>query len=1278
MATSLEAASQWQQGFDFRNTAAFVTDPPGDTYVLPTMKYPTTANGVTFGWVKTSLVQGRDRSLKVDPRLAGVNLITNGSPATFYVDLPSPGTYNLSLAMGDAGYQECWKQCQIQFLDGNTVLATLSRGSTNLGYFYDAAGNNWSAAVWPGSNVSQQVTLTGTRLTVVLGTNQATGDFTPIAFLGVSQGSGSSNFTMSASPASLSVQQGNQGTSTITTAISGSFNSAISLSASGVPSGTAVSFSPNPIPAPGAGSSAMTITVGATPAGTYPITVTGDGGGVEQNTTVTLTVTVQQQPNFTISVSPASLTIQQGNQGNTTITTTISGGFNSAIGLSTSGVPSGTTPSFNPNPIPAPGAGSSILTIKVGGSTPAGTYPVTVTGNGGGIQQSATVTLTVTAASGGWQQGFDFRNTKTYVTDPPGDTSVLATTKYPTTVNGVTFGWLNTYFVQGRDRNPKIDPRLSGVNLITNGSPATFHVDLPSPGTYNVSLAMGDASYLECWKQCLIQVLDGNTLLAAVIEGTTNLGYFYDAVGDNWSAAAWPAGNVSQQVTLAGTQLTVVVGTNQNTGDYTPIAFLGLAQASGTPNFAISTSPASLSVQQGNQGASTITTTVSGGFNSAIALSASGVPTGTTVSFNPNPIPAPGSGNSMMAFTVGNSTPVGSYPITLTGNGGGIQQSAAMTLAVTAAGNQGLGNAYVGQPYSFTLQASFGTPPYTYQLTSGTLPPGLSMDQSGNITGIPTTVGQSPFEVLVTDSSQPPQRQTFDYTLNVLIAVTTYHNDNYRSGANTNETTLNTTNVDVQTFGKRSVFAVQGYVYAQPLYVAGVNIKGTAHNLALIATEHDQVYAFDVNSGQQIWQTTFLSSNGNLIISTVASPGDTNCGDLVPEVGITGTPAIDTSTNTMYLVAKTKEYNVQTQKTTFYQTLHALDITTGLDKVSPQRVIATAPGAGTGSVNGVLTFDPLVQAQRPGLMIQNGTVFIAFASHCDLGTYHGWIMAFDENRLAPSGVTVDTPNGYEGGYWGGGSGLAADSTGSIYGATGNGYFDADKGGIDYGDSILRMTWSSASKTFTLADYFTPWDQLSLDQDDTDLGSGGLLLLPDQPGTEYPHLLVQAGKEGTIDLVSRDNMGHFHSGNDSQIVQTLPYAVGGIWGAPAFWNNNAYFGGIYDTLKAFSFDPKAQVLSSSATSKSLRSFNYPGPTPSVSASGNTNGIVWIVENDNWGGGAAVLRAYDATNLATELYNSGQNSGRDGAGLAVKFTIPTIADGYVFLGAENEVDVYGLLQ
>src|SRR5208337_406032 len=391
-------SSVWGQGFDFRNTSTLVTDPPGDTYVLSTTAYPTKGTGVTYGWVNTSLVQARDRNAKLDPRLAGINFVTNGYPATFYVDLPSAGTYNLSLAMGDAGYAQCSQQCQVQFLDGSTVLATVTGGPTQAGYFYDAKGNNWSAAAWPSSNVSQQVTLAGTRLTVVVGKTQATGTYTTIAFLGVTQVSGTPNFTLSALPASLSVAQGNQGTSSITTTISGGFNSAISLSASGMPSGTTVSFNPNPIPAPGGGNSTMTITVGSsTPTGTYPITVTGNGGGIQQTTTVTLTVTPQQQQSFTLSASPASLSIQQGNQGASTITTTISGGFNSAIGLSASGMPSGTTVSFNPNPIPAPGSGSSTMTITVGSSTPTGTYPITVTGNGGGMQQTATVTLTVTA-----------------------------------------------------------------------------------------------------------------------------------------------------------------------------------------------------------------------------------------------------------------------------------------------------------------------------------------------------------------------------------------------------------------------------------------------------------------------------------------------------------------------------------------------------------------------------------------------------------------------------------------------------------------------------------------------------------------------------------------------------------------------------------------------------------------------------------------------------------------------------------------------------------------
>ena len=226
------AAASWQQGFDFRSTKGFVTDPSGSTYVLPTTVYPTTVNGVTFGWTKNSTT-GRDRNAKLDPRLAGINFVSNGSPATFYVDLPSAGTYDISLAMGDAGFGQCWVQCQVQFFDGTTQLATVSGGPIPMTNFYDATGKVWSAANWPSGNLSQQVTLAGTRLTVVVGTSKATGDFTTLAFLGVAQVSGSPSFTISASPASLSIQQGDQGMSTITTTLSGGFDSAISLSASG-------------------------------------------------------------------------------------------------------------------------------------------------------------------------------------------------------------------------------------------------------------------------------------------------------------------------------------------------------------------------------------------------------------------------------------------------------------------------------------------------------------------------------------------------------------------------------------------------------------------------------------------------------------------------------------------------------------------------------------------------------------------------------------------------------------------------------------------------------------------------------------------------------------------------------------------------------------------------------------------------------------------------------------------------------------------------------------
>jgi hypothetical protein len=508
------------------------------------------------------------------------------------------------------------------------------------------------------------------------------------------------------------------------------------------------------------------------------------------------------------------------------------------------------------------------------------------------------------------------------------------------------------------------------------------------------------------------------------------------------------------------------------------------------------------------------------------------------------------------------------------------------------------------------------------------------------------------------------------------VAVTTYHNDNYRSGVNANETILTPSNVNEVSFGKLLALPVEGEIYAQPLYVPGVNINGTLHNVLYVATEHDQVYAFDANSGQQLWRKSFIGTFGEKQILPVSSD-DVDCDNIAPEIGITSTPVIDLTSNEIYVVAKTKE--IVDNVTTFYQRMHVLDIGTGAENLTDRYfgapITAVTPGTGSGSVNGYLTFDPLVEHQRAALTLSNGMVFASWASHCDNGNYHGYVMAFSASSLRPIGVYVSTPNAYDGGFWASGSGPAVDADNFLYVPSGNGLFDVNVGGIDYGDSILRLSWAGVMPK--VADYFTPWDQVMLNIYDEDVASGGLLLLPDQPGAHYPHLLVQAGKEGTIDLVNRDDMGHFNPSGDTQIVQTLPGLMNGIYGAPAMWNDNIYFGPISDPLLAFYYDPVAQQISSSYTSKSPEFFGFPGTTPSISANGTSNGIVWTLETDAYETGPAILRAYDATNLATELYNSNQNQQRDQAGVAVKFTVPTVADGLVFVGGVGEVDIYGLL-
>ena len=501
------------------------------------------------------------------------------------------------------------------------------------------------------------------------------------------------------------------------------------------------------------------------------------------------------------------------------------------------------------------------------------------------------------------------------------------------------------------------------------------------------------------------------------------------------------------------------------------------------------------------------------------------------------------------------------------------------------------------------------------------------------------------------------------------VQVITQHNDNARTGQNLQETVLTPVNVNVQTFGKLFSSFVDGQVYAQPLYVPNVTIPGKGiHNVVYIATEHDSVYALDAdsNSGEDVsplWQTSFIDPANGI---TTLSVGDVNCYDAVsPEYGITSTPVIDTSTNTIYVVAATKEHG------SFFNRLHALDITTGAEKFGgPVAIEATYPGTGDGSSGGTLTFDPIKHLNRAGLLMSNGNIYLAWASYCDNTPFHGWVMAYDKTTLQQNGVWVATPNGEDGGIWMAGAGLSADAAGNLIFSTGNGTFDTSGTPVDFGDSIVKMTLNGTS--FTVSDYFTPYNQADLDDNDLDLAAGGVLLLPDQSGP-HPHEAIGGGKDGNVYVVDRDNMGHFNPTNNSQIVQTVTGSPAGMHTSAAYWNENVYFGWVDDPVEAFSLS--SGLLSSLPTSSSPTTFHYPGAGLSISANNNTNAILWALETTQTD--EAVLHAYDATNLGLELYNSAQNGARDSVGLPVKFAVPTVANGKVYVGAAGAVSVYGIL-
>ena len=508
--------------------------------------------------------------------------------------------------------------------------------------------------------------------------------------------------------------------------------------------------------------------------------------------------------------------------------------------------------------------------------------------------------------------------------------------------------------------------------------------------------------------------------------------------------------------------------------------------------------------------------------------------------------------------------------------------------------------------------------------------------------------------------------------------VATYHNDNARTGQNIFETTLTPDNVNPAKFGRLYSFPVDGYVYAQPLYMPQVAIPGNGiHNLVIVATQHDSVYAFDADSPtpDPLWRVSFLNADAGV---TTLSADDVNASDILPEIGITSTPVIDISSNTLYVVAATKENGA------FYHRLHALDLTSGAEKFGGPRIIqASYPGMAQDGNDGMLAFSSRFQLQRAALLLSKGKIYIAFASNADSGLYHGWVIAYDATTMRQTGAWVSTPNGYQGGIWMSGCGITADGKGDLYLSVANGPFDVygEQPGANFSDSVVKLR--PGKNGLNLVDFFTPFNQAKMAKDDLDLGSAGVVLLPDQPGA-FAHIAITSGKNGHIYVLNRDALGGYDAAvkGNPQVMQEVSGQLKQQMGTPAYWNGRVYFGaGISphnDGIKAFAIHNGS--LSTTPVSQSAAIYHLTRSTVSVSANGNANGIVWAVDNDAYYSahqGAAVLHAYDAKNLARELYNSNQRAARDNPGQASKFTVPTVANGKVFVGTANQVSVYGLL-
>jgi hypothetical protein len=763
------------------------------------------------------------------------------------------------------------------------------------------------------------------------------------------------------------------------------------------------------------------------------------------------------------------------------------------------------------------------------------------------------------------------------------------------------------------------------------------------------------------------EVSAGQTATFSVsASGTAPLSYQW--LKNNANIGGATAASYTTPATVAGdsgAKFDVVVSNSAGSAT-SAMATLTVNAATVAP--AITTQPTNQSVTVGQTATFSVAATGTAPLSYQWQKNSANISGATSASYT---TPATASGDNGAKFDVIVSNTVGSQTstvATLT-----VNAAAVAPTITTQPANQ---TVTLGQTATFSVTAT-GTAPLSYQWQKYSA--NINGATSASYTTPATASGDNgaKFDVIVSNTVGSQTSAMATLTVNSVTAstidVVTYHYDNLRTGQNLNETILTQANVNSTAFGKLGAFTVDGRVDAQPLYLSAVAIPSVGtKNVLYVATEHGSVYAFNAdsvngNTSAFLWKASVLGSGET-------SSDDRGCSQVTPEIGVTATPVIDRSRGThgaIYVVAMSKDANGN-----YFHRVHALDLTTGAELFGgPVLVQATYPGTGDNSLGGNVVFDAKQYKERPGLLQIGGTIYTTWSSHCDAGPYTSWVMSYDANTLAQTSVLNLVPNGSEGGIWMAGTAPAADASGNIYFMVGNGDFDTTLNASGFpanancGQCYVRL---SSSAPMTLLDYFTPSNTVSESNSDTDFGSGGPLLLPDLVdgnGTTR-HLAVGSGKDAIIYVVDRDNMGKFNSTADN-IYQQINGQIGGVWSKPSYFNNTVYYGAVGDHLKSFPI-ANAKLAVTPAT-QSATSFAYPGTTPSISANGASNAIVWAVEN----GSTGVLHAYNATNLTSELYNSNQAANNRDQFSDNKYVTPVVANGKVYVGTPNSVVVFGLL-